>query len=372
MRGSGVRLLLVLQLAALAAALAAFLLAVGLPLLLRGRTGAEHLVALAIAAALLVLALGAALLFRAVARPVDRLLGAAERLGEGAPGQLPFLGEPGGSALSRAAVAFERVAAALDDERRRLAGKVDELTAANRALAEARESLLRAEKLATVGRLAAGVAHEVGNPLGAVAGYVELARERLARGDAVEADDCLRRIGGEAARIDRTVRELLAFARPASPALSAVDLGAALDGALRLARVQARFKAVAVEVDLPPGLPRVTADEHYLAQVLVNVLLNAADAMGGRGRVRVTARAAEGKPPAGAGVELEVTDAGPGIDPAHLERVFDPFFTTKAPGEGTGLGLAIAHRIMESFGGEIAARNGPEGGAVFALRFRTG
>jgi len=363
-RAAHVRLVLLLHAAAIAAAASALLLAAGLPLAARGALSPRAFVALIAGAAAGSFLLGAALLFRTVARPVDRLLAAADRLA--GPGGLPLLGEPGGAALSRASLAFERLAGELAAERFRLAAKVEELTRANRALAEARESLLRTEKLATVGRLAAGVAHEVGNPLGAIAGYVELARARVRDGKAGDPDDYLGRVAAEVQRIDRTVRELLDFARPGGPSLAAIDLAAAVDASLRLARVQARFRDVEVELDLPAALPRVMADERGLAQVLLNLLLNAGDAMGGRGALRLSARAAEGSR-----VLLEVADRGPGIAPEDLPRIFDPFFTTKEPGKGTGLGLAISHRIMESFGGEIAAASGPGAGAVFTLAFRT-
>jgi two-component system NtrC family sensor kinase len=361
MRAS-IRAFLALTALALAAATAVAVLALGLPAAARHALGPAALGAIAAAAGALVLSLALWLLFRGVARPLDRLLAAAAGLGSGDQarrGDLPILGEPGGLALSHAAVAFERLASAFDEERARLAAKVEELTQANHALAEARESLLRSEKLATVGRLAAGLAHEVGNPLGAIAGYVEPPPDLA---------DALERIGAAAQRIDRTVRDLLDFARPTAPALAPIDLGAALDASLRLARMQARFRGVEVETALEPGLPRVLADEHHLAQVLLNLLLNAGDAMGGGGRMRLTAR---GERDRGGGiVVLDVEDAGPGIPPADLPRLFDPFFTTKEPGQGTGLGLAISHRIMESFGGDIAARNGASGGAVFTLRFR--
>ncbi len=363
-----VRTFLLLNALALAAAAAVAILALGLPLASRHALGPAALGVLAAVVALLVLLLASALLFRGVARPLERLLAAAAKLGPAGgagKGELPILGESGGFALSRAAVAFERLALAFDEERGRLAHKVEELTEANRALAEARETLLRAEKLATVGRLAAGLAHEVGNPLGAIEGYVELARARLPPEPHPDLVDALARISAASQRIDRTVRDLLDFARPSTPVLAPIDLGAAVDASIRLARVQSRFKHVEVELELPQGLPRVQADEHHLSQVLLNLLLNAGDAMGGAGRVRLTGRA-----PEDGRLILAVEDSGPGIADADLPRVFDPFFTTKDPGEGTGLGLAISHRIMESFGGEIAARNGERGGAVFELRFR--
>jgi signal transduction histidine kinase len=138
-----------------------------------------------------------------------------------------------------------------------------------------------------------------------------------------------------------------------------------VDGSLRIARVQSRFRGVTVTIDLPEGLPRILADEHQLAQVLVNLFLNAGDAQEGQGSLRIGARALPER------VALEVADGGPGIPRENLARVFDPFFTTKEPGRGTGLGLAICHRIMESFGGEISAGNAPGGGAAFTLFFRT-
>ena len=414
MRAVHLRLLLVLDAAALGAAGAALVLALGLPLAARGLLGPARLVALALAVAAAVAVAGAALLLRHLGRPVDRLLAAAHALGASAEG-LPLLGAPGeagGRGLSGAVVAFERLASALAAERARLADKVAELERANAALVAARESLVRAERLATAGRLASGVAHEIGNPLGAISGYVELARDRLdaldrergrgraegqpdeaapapqgapndERGFAAgtdleraggsggrepsearrvspcrEVDDFLARIGEEARRIDRIVRDLLDLARPAEAGHGPVDLARPLDAALRLARVQPRFKSVSVELDLAPGLPPVRADERRLAQVF----LNAGDAMAGAGTVRVSARTGA------TAVEVEVADSGPGIPAEDLARVFEPFFTTKGAGHGTGLGLAISQGIVEAAGGGLTAANGKGGGAVFTLR----
>jgi two-component system, NtrC family, sensor kinase len=366
-RAGDPRLVLLLDAAALGAAAAAVVLGVGLPLAARGALRPAAIVALALGVAVAVAAVAAVLLVRSVGSPVARLLAAAESLGRGAAGDLPVLEPPGeaaGHGLSRAAVAFERVAAALAAERARLAGKVVELERANGELVRARESLLRAERLATLGRLASGIAHEVGNPLGAITGYVELARDRLRSGGADATDDFLARIGDEALRIDRIVRDLLDLARPAEALLGAVELAAPLEAALRLARVQARFRSVDVAVALPAALPRVVADERRLSQVFLNLLLNAGDAMDGAGRVRIDATVEGGR------VAVTVADTGPGIPGADLPRVFEPFFTTKGAGKGTGLGLAISHGIVESFGGELVAANGAPGGARFTIVLR--
>ena len=176
--------------------------------------------------------------------------------------------------------------------------------------------------------------------------------------------DFLQRIGLEAQRIDTIVRDLLDFARPTALTLAPVAVAAALDAAARLARVQARFRDVALELDLPAELPLVRADERRLAQVFLNLLLNAGDAMAGRGRVVVAGRAEGGR------VIVEVDDSGPGLSPEARPRIFDPFFTTKEPGQGTGLGLAVCHGIMESFGGAIEAGEAPGGGVRFTLRLR--
>jgi signal transduction histidine kinase len=359
-----VRLLLLLDLAAAGAVTFGLLVVVGFPAAVRGLLEPAALAAVAAVAVVAGLTTGALLLFRAVARPVDRLLSAAERLG-GGDGGLPLLhprGELAGQGLTRAAVAFERLAGALVEERARLAAKVSELERANGALATARESLLRSEKLATVGRLAAGVAHEVGNPLGAIGGYAALAHSRLSgAGGDPEVVDWLDRIASETRRIDATVRELLDFARPAAGRLAPVQVAGALDAALRLARVQPRFREVEVTEELPAALPPVRGDDGRLRQLFLNLLLNAGDAMGGKGPLLVSARAEAGA------VLLEFADRGPGIPAADLHRVFDPFFTTKPPGEGTGLGLSICHAIVESFGGEIAAANREGGGAIFTV-----
>ena len=330
---------------------------------LEAGTGSERIgailrlgIGLAILDALLVFVFLYFALARTVAKPADRLLAATDRVGS----EAPLVAEEG-PVLGRLGVAFDRMGARLAEERRTVEEQVAALKEANRSLAEARESAIRQEKLATVGRLAAGVAHEIGNPLAALLGYMQVLRgkpEAKALGAYVEPME------REAKRIDRILRDLLEFARPArnaGPAIASVPR--AIERTLRLLEPQKRFRDVELHAEIAPDLPPVRADEHPLGQVLVNLLLNAADAMGGRGRVTIHAARAKD----GARVEFTVRDTGPGIPPELLPQLFDPFFTTKPPGEGTGLGLAICHSLVTSFGGTISAANAPDGGAEFRI-----
>src|SRR6185312_12172605 len=230
--------------------------------------------ALALFVALLVV-LAVWLLERGIGRRLERIDLALELVGaehEGAA-LLP----EGGDAVGRVGAAVNRLAQRLREERARTRSKIDELEAANQKLREAREDLARSERLASVGRLAAGVAHEVGNPVSALIGYAALMREKLAQGKDVA--EYAGRVEREAARIDRIVRDLLDLARPPGPLLP-VDLRKVIESA------RVSVEGIAVEVDLPADLPRVKGEEHYLSQVFVNLFSNAQRA--GAKRVRVT------------------------------------------------------------------------------------
>ncbi|HEX9109074.1 MAG TPA: histidine kinase dimerization/phospho-acceptor domain-containing protein, partial [Longimicrobiales bacterium] len=233
-----VRVLLLLDVVAAALVGAVVLFGVGAPLAASGRLRLAALAMLAAMGGAAGIWVGWSLLVRSVARPVERLLAAARGLAT-PHDALPVLSpvdEPG--SLGVVAIAFERVAGALLEERARLAAKIAELERTNHELAEARESWVRSERLAAVGRIGAGLAHEVGNPLGAITGYVELARSRVPPDADPELRGSLDRIGAAAERIDATLRGLLEFARPSPPALAGVEVPAVVDAVLRLARVQ--------------------------------------------------------------------------------------------------------------------------------------
>jgi signal transduction histidine kinase len=286
----------------------------------------------------LVLLFGA-LFIRGVVEPIEELSAAARRVAAGELDLPPLEREP-----------------ARADEVARLVDDFNRMTASLRAQ---REHLVAQEKLATVGRLAAGVAHEIGNPLAAVLGYVDL----LLHDEPADGPhrDALERIRKETDRIHGIVAELVDYARPVTGTIAPVALGDVVAASLSLVRPQARFRGVQVTCALPDGLPPAAAAESRMTQVLLNLLLNAADAVAGAGTITIDGRAD------GEQVELSVRDSGPGVAPADRERIFDPFFTTKEPGQGTGLGLSISRQIVEAFGGTLALAPS-ERGAVFVLR----
>jgi len=261
-------------------------------------------------------------------------------------------------------------------------------------LLDAQSQLVRAEKLASVGRLAAGIAHEIGNPLGGATTYVEVLRRR---GMEPEVTAGLSR---ELDRIDRIVRSLLDYARPQEEALQPVAVELVLRTAHELLQAQGVLKAMRARVDVTPGLPPILGRAHPLEQAVVNLVLNAVDAapegvlvIGARswsydpGRVRprratdplntVFPRASERRSsasrvefPAGLpGVLVFVADSGPGVPPEDRDKVFEPFYTTKEPGRGTGLGLAIVARAVYDMGGVIWLEQAREGGAAFKMFF---
>lgn len=209
------------------------------------------------------------------------------------------------------------------------------------------EGLLRTERLATAGALAAGVAHEVNNPLATVSSLVQTARGRV---DDPRVRELLANAIGEMDRIASVLRDLMDLARPRPAARRACAPNDVVDAAIRILRYDRRFRGVAIEARLASGLPMLDgADPDRLQQVLLNLLLNARDAIDGRpdGRIVVTTTSHAG------GIEIEITDSGRGIAPDDLSRVTEPFFTTKPPGAGTGLGLAVCRDIVREHGGTM-------------------
>lgn len=342
---------------------------------------------------------GAFMLRRRLLRPLDRIMQDVEAISSGElERRLP---QSETREMARLSAAVNQMAERLIEDRHRLAENIRSLDETNRLLTEARDAMVRTEKMATVGRLGAGIAHEVGNPLGAILGYMSLLRRGA--GDAQrELVDAAER---EAQRIDRIVRGLLDYSRPRETVAQPVDVNAVLRDTIELIATQGQFTRVHVRYE-PGSDTLVRGDPYQLQQVFVNLIVNAAQAMDGtdgaeltivsvrrpvesvaphtparrkgdpvgidyshRRRLAMSPRWPVGDPDSDSGeiVEVSVSDNGPGIPVDLLDQVFEPFVTTKEPGKGTGLGLAVCARIIEGMGGAIRADNNEDGGAVFRL-----
>lgn len=242
----------------------------------------------------------------------------------------------------------------LDQQLQHVVHRVEEVA---ERLQQQQLALLRTEQLAAVGQLAAGVAHEVRNPLASIKMLVEAARRARNRKPLTEED--LRVIHSEITRLESTVQEFLDFARPTAPRYSHCDLRDVVTYAVELVRARAKLQQVIVEVRCPEKPVPVEVDRSQFETVLVNLFLNALDAMPRGGRLEV-----EVAPSAG-GIRLDVRDTGTGIQPEILNRLFTPFVSGKPT--GTGLGLSLSQRIVREHGGRIVGRNRPEGGACFRI-----
>ncbi len=219
--------------------------------------------------------------------------------------------------------------------------------------------LVHADKLAAIGKLAAGVAHEINNPLTGILAYSEDLLEEM-EDDAELADDC-RVIIRETLRCRDIVRNLLDFARQTPGIFEKTDLETVVDNTLTLVRGQATFKDIDIERRTTKGLPSVAGDERQLEQVVLNLLVNAAEEMGGKGKIEISTNVVEG----GKYCQMTVADNGPGIPDYAIARIFEPFFSTKTTSHG--LGLAVSWGIVEQHGGRIDVRNREEGGAIFEV-----
>jgi two-component system NtrC family sensor kinase len=224
--------------------------------------------------------------------------------------------------------------------------------------------ILLNEKLAAVGQLAAGVMHEINNPLATIAACVAAIEGRLSDarlGDAT-VTDYLALVTREVDRCTSIVDGLLDFSRPRSQAKAPASLNAIVEETLTLLQPQRRFRHVDVRRVMDPALPDVVVNREQIVQVLVSLMMNASDAMDGSGRLTVTT----GQGRHGA-VHVAVADSGPGIAASVRPRIFEPFFTTKPPGRGTGLGLSICYGIIREHGGTIDVESEPGAGALFRV-----
>ncbi|MBA4423394.1 MAG: hypothetical protein C0390_09925 [Syntrophus sp. (in: bacteria)] len=229
-----------------------------------------------------------------------------------------------------------------------------------REIRDLQEKVHRSERLASLGRLAAGVAHEIRNPLSSIKGFAQYFVKRFS--GQPEEQGYASVMVREVDRLNRVITELLDFAGPKEPHREPQSLETIAEQALKLLAPDLEARKVEVVKDYEPGLPAVSVDRDRISQVFINILLNAVESMEAGGEIRISLRRC-GLPPA---VEISVADTGAGIPAGDLEKVFEPFFSRKR--KGTGLGLAIVHQIVESHRGDIRVESRPGKGTTFRIR----
>lgn len=295
---------------------------------------------------------------RFIVRPMRKLIQRATQYRDGDGPLLPY--EGGGSEWDTLSRAVNRIVDLNMRDNQILSETVASLRQAMADLEKAQQEMIRAEKLATVGRLSSGIAHEIGNPIGIILGYLELLQQ--ASFPESEKGDIVRRTETQVRRIDHIMRQLLDFSRPGKTNISMVSVHEVVTEIIEMIRLQPIFSNIVVKESLCAALDVVMADHGQLHQAFLNLILNAADAIAENSRQRndgiicvqsenICAWEAGGlKKPA---IKLSFIDNGEGICPEYTEKIFDPFFTTKAPGKGTGLGLWVSFMIVEGLDGTI-------------------
>ena len=349
---------------------------------------------------IIIIVFGSYLLSRAVVRPLQKLVGVTDAIGKGDFNH-PLTAE-GRDEIGQLSLAFNRMADRVSEHQRELRTKIESLERLNRELKQSQKEVLAGEKLALVGKLSAGVAHEIGNPLSAVLGYINLLQKK--KEQPPEALDYLQRMEKELLRINKTIRGLLDFSRLQKIEITRVNMRSVLDNSLSLVAHQGKFRTIQLKTFFDDELWLVEGEENQFQQVLLNLLLNASEVVADDGSVVVLADRMTwldgilrpyspsseqhnfaGVPHFGLAedtiawdeplpfinhqpvLRIVVADNGTGIAAEHLTKIFDPFFTTKEPGKGTGLGLAICTRIIESYGGIISARSQEGEGTAFII-----
>jgi two-component system NtrC family sensor kinase len=232
-------------------------------------------------------------------------------------------------------------------------------------IVRAQEQLINAEKLASLGRMAAGVAHEMNSPLTGIMTFAHLMLKRMPPENKEDAED-IKVIIEQTERCSRIVKGLLGFSRRTVSEKALFDINILIENTLSMVRNQARFYNIDFDIQLDRSLPEINMDPNEIQQVFLNLLINAADAMEEKGKIVIASRFIEEDK--GKFIELEFTDTGPGIPEDMHSKIFEPFFTTKPAGKGTGLGLAVSYGIIKKHDGDILVKSEHGKGASFFIR----
>ncbi|HSE84056.1 MAG TPA: ATP-binding protein [Thermodesulfobacteriota bacterium] len=312
---------------------------------------------------LLVIALfGVYMLSRRVVKPVHELIKTTEEI---ARGRFPSDTNLGGvKEINQLHRALRKMYDEIEYTKAKLRENIQALEESNKALLNTQRELIASEKLASLGKLSAGVAHEIGNPLSAIRSYAEVLKKGYILQDE-KRTQFLTGIEKEVGRIDLIIRSLLNYSRLKNFELKRVDVNEVIKDTLEVVKNQGLLKKIDLMIELSPEPTSVKADPNQLSQVLINLILNAKDAIvqdGMDGVISISSRKFPNDK-----IEIEVKDNGAGISNGIKDKIFDPFFTTKDPGKGTGLGLSVSQRIVQTFGGEISVESEPGQGSSFKI-----
>lgn len=323
---------------------------------------------------LLLLGLGLFRLNRIVLRPIQRFIQMAEELESS--DQFPAYPGRRNNEFRRLSIAIQQMVRRIEADKEQIQNSLRSLETAHRELKEAQNEMIRAEKLASVGRLSAGIAHEIGNPIGIVLGYLSLLKNQPGFDVQSRAGDYLVRAETEINRINQIITQLLNFSRGSSAERELVSVNELIEEVGHMLSEQPMMRHVSLKYHLDAGRDRVRADGQQLRQVLVNLLINAADSISFSekaepGEIRLLTRQLDPDDPAALQrkptVTITVADNGTGIAREDMDNIFDPFFTTKEPGKGTGLGLSVSYMIIEQLGGMMDVKSRPQTGTSMIL-----
>ncbi len=322
----------------------------------------QRLIALWIILFLIVIAFfGFYILSRRVIKPVRELIYITEKIADGKFPKNIDIGKV--RELNQLYSALRVMYEEIEEGKKKLRDKINELEQNNTELKQTQRELIASEKLASLGRLSAGVAHEIGNPLSAISGYVEVLKRRPSD-PAGTKSQYLGDIEREVQRLDKIIKTLLEYSRPKKFEPRILDTNSVIRDSIDIIERQGILKNISFIEELTTESVLIEADPHQLSQVIINLILNAKDAIGDRGEISISSGVDSDKE-----VYIRVSDNGAGIPGGLLNQIFDPFFTTKEPGKGTGLGLSVSHRIVEAFGGTMTVRSQVGEGTLFTLTF---
>jgi signal transduction histidine kinase len=302
--------------------------------------------------------------------PLHRLAMRAEAYAEE---EMPFSVRKEDNELNQLSKSLNTMVKRISTDKQKLKSTIHSLEKANQDLQSAQQEMIQAEKLASVGRLASGIAHEIGNPLGIVCGYLDLlGKEDILPG---ERADYLQRAAGEVNRINTIIRQLLDFSRPSRGTPEVSSVHELIQNVITILTPQPFMSSISIELELRAFQDAVMAVPDQLRQVLMNLLINAADAIAsakkpGSGKIMIKTETRIPDPSSSRQqplLSISVTDNGPGIESKHMDAIFDPFFTTKEPGKGTGLGLWVSFMIIEGMKGKIQVESSPGTGTTLEI-----